>query len=255
VKRRPVVESGPGLDRPEREGLHHVGNATHWIVFEGVKIVTDPWISEPAHGTLSHRVPPSPLPTRPDVVLLTHAHEDHFDLTALDRLSRTAAVVYPADTKMDVVRRLHFEQALPVRPGQSLEVCGLTVRAVRGRHDVREVCYHVARNGRSFFFGGDTRLTPEIEALADARPTRFVVLPGERSSLLGMAYVMTPEESVALARRFRAERAVLTHHESYVSHRFPVGWLMSVPAPNAADFPEWFVLPRPGDHVPFPWAE
>jgi L-ascorbate metabolism protein UlaG (beta-lactamase superfamily) len=118
---------------------------------------------------------------------------------------------------------------------------------------VPEVCYHVERNSRCFFFGGDTRLTPEILALADAHPTTFVILPGERSSLLGKLYVMTPEESITLARRFGAQKAVLTHHEAYVSHTFPFGWLMTVPEPNPSDFPEWFVLPKPGDFVPFPW--
>jgi hypothetical protein len=91
--------------------------------------------------------------------------------------------------------------------------------------------------------------------LAARQPTPFVILPGERSSLLGFAYVMTPEEAVGLARRFQAQRAVLTHHEAYVSHRFPIGWALRVPPPDPADFPEWFVIPRPGDFVPFPWNE
>jgi L-ascorbate metabolism protein UlaG (beta-lactamase superfamily) len=253
VRKRPVREEGPRFERPEREGLHHVGNATHWIIFENVRILTDPWLMEPAHWTLSHRTPPVPMPTTPEVVLITHGHEDHFDPYALSRLSRTAAVVVPGGRLTDSVEALGFTEVVTLRAGESAEVRGLTVRAVRGQHDVPEVCYHVERHSRSFFFGGDTQLTPEIEALASERPTTFVILPGERSSLLGRAYVMTPEEAIGLAQRFHAQRAVLTHHEAHVSHLFPFGWLMNVPATNPADFPEWFVVPKPGDFVPFPW--
>src|SRR6185503_16289343 len=79
-----------------REGLHHVGNSTHWIVLEGVRILTDPWVTEPADRILEHTHEPRPLPTGPDVVLITHRHGDHFDLPALATVDRTAAVVVAA---------------------------------------------------------------------------------------------------------------------------------------------------------------
>jgi len=126
---------------------------------------------------------------------------------------------------------------------------------VRGRHSVPEVCYRVERRRRAFFFGGDTMVTPEIEELAAARPVPFAILPGERSSLLGRRFVMTPEEAVGLARRLGATRAVLTHHEQVVARRWPFGWMVRIKPVGQADFPDWFVVPRPGDFVAFPWAD
>jgi L-ascorbate metabolism protein UlaG (beta-lactamase superfamily) len=254
VSKRPVRERSEGLYRPEREGLHHVGNATHWIVFQGVSILTDPWVMEPAHHSLSHRIAPVPLPTSPDVVLITHAHEDHFDPVALGRLNKKATVVVPQGPLVDAVGRLGFAAVAPLCAGATKNVLGLAVEAVSGRHDVPEVCYRVSKGESAFFFGGDTMLTPQIEALAQAKPTPFVILPGERSSLLGRAYVMMPEEAIQLAERFRARQAVLTHHETYISNLFPIGWLMHVPPPDPKDFPEWFAVPAPGDFVPFPWS-
>lgn len=250
-----VHERSEPLHAPGREGLHHVGNSTHWIVFEGVSFLTDPWIMEPAERTLSHRVPPAPLPTKPDVVLVTHRHEDHFDLVALGRLERSATVVLPLELESRV-RDLGFADVRGVKAGDRLEdVRGAAIDVVRGKHDVPEVVYRVERNRRAFFFGGDSLVTPEIEALARAKPTEFVVLPGERSSLLGMAFVMTPPEAVGLAKRMGASRAVLSHHESYVSRRFPYGFMVRIPEVRPEEFPGWFKIPAPGDHIPFPWSE
>lgn len=88
-----AAECGARLRDPAREGLHHIGNSTHWIVLEGVAILTDPWLGEPADWILRHSVPPARLPRDPDVVLISHAHEDHFDLVALARLRRGAAIL------------------------------------------------------------------------------------------------------------------------------------------------------------------
>ncbi|HUG53438.1 MAG TPA: MBL fold metallo-hydrolase [Vicinamibacteria bacterium] len=239
-----------------REGLHHVGNSTHWIVLEGVAILTDPWLSEPADGVLAHRYPPRPLPTRPDVVLISHEHGDHYDATALDRLDRGADVVVPEGEMAEGARALGFGRVHGVRAGDVLpDVRGLAIEVVRGRHSVPEVCFRVERRGRAFFFGGDTMVTAEIEELAAARPVPFAILPGERSRLLFRRYVMTPEEAVGLARRLGARRAVLTHHEQVVARRWPFGWMVHIPPVGQNDFPDWFVVPRPGDYVAFPWAD
>ncbi|HVZ73196.1 MAG TPA: MBL fold metallo-hydrolase [Polyangia bacterium] len=250
----PVAETGAPLANPWREGLHHIGNSTHWIVLEGVRIVTDPWLGEPADGLLHHSTPPSPLPREPDVVLVTHAHEDHFDPLALRRLSPLAAVLVPTAAMARAVRALGFGEVHVVTPGQRLgSLRGLTIDVVRGRHTVREVCYRVARKGRAFFFAGDSKLTPEIEAVARAGDTPFVVLPGERSRLFGRRVGMSPEEAIALAGRFGARRAVLSHHEHRATAPAPWRWIVRVPPVDPAEFPPWFTVPKPGEHVAFPW--
>lgn len=249
-----VEERGQPLRDLEREGLHHVGNSTHWIVLGGVSILTDPWLSEPADRTLGHRTPPSPLPMKPAVVLITHGHEDHFDPVALARLDRAAAIVVPR-AQAQTVENLGFREVRACAPGERFELRGLDVEVVLGKHDIFEQCYRLERDGRSLFFGGDTMLTPEIDELARRRPVSLAIVPGERSSLLGMRFVMNPEEAVALAKRFGASRAVLTHHENTVTHRWPYGWAVRTPAVDRRELPDWFVVPSPGDHVAFPAAQ
>jgi L-ascorbate metabolism protein UlaG (beta-lactamase superfamily) len=240
------------------DGLFHVGNSTHLIELGGVRVLTDPWVSEPADHVLGHRIPPAPLPTDPALVLITHQHGDHLDPAALALIDRRATVVCPPCNGVDRVQALGFAQVRLVNPGEVFELCGLTIAVVRGRHSVPEVCFRLSLPGapqHAVFFGGDTMRTPEIDELACAHPTPFVILPGERSSLLGRRYVMTPPESVELAELFRAEVAVLSHHESRVIRRWPFGWMVKIPPPDPHELPAWFQIPTPGTHIAFPWTE
>jgi L-ascorbate metabolism protein UlaG (beta-lactamase superfamily) len=234
------------------DGLHHVGNSTHLIVWDGVRILTDPWVTEPADHVIGHRVAPAPLPRDVALVLVSHEHQDHFDPAALAQLDHAAVVVCPRALAVRV-RELGFADVRGVAAGDQLDVCGLAIEVVVGKHSVPEVCFRVVRGEHALFFGGDTMLTPEIEALARAKPTPFVILPGERSSLLGRRHVMTPPEAVALAQRFGATTAVLSHHESRVTKRFPFGWMVRIPPPDPREFPPWFRIPSPGEHIAFPW--
>ena len=52
------------------EGLHHVGHSTHLLVLEGLRILTDPWVTEPADRCLWHQPAPAPLPTDVDMLCL-----------------------------------------------------------------------------------------------------------------------------------------------------------------------------------------
>lgn len=236
------------------DGLYHVGNSTHLIVLGGVRVLTDPWLREPADRAIVHRVPPAPLPRDPDLVLITHAHEDHFDPTALAQLARTATVVCPAGRIVDEVRALGFADARGVAPGDTLEARGLVIDVVRGRHSVPELCFRLAAGELAVFFGGDSRRSKEIDALALAKPTPVVVLPGERSRLFGRRYVMTPPEAIELARRFGALLAVLSHHESRVVPRRLVRLLLQIEPPTPDEFPPWFRIPAPGELIEFPWT-
>lgn len=239
----------------KNEGLFHIGNSTHWIVFEGVSILTDPWISEPADHLLVHRVPPIDFPKNPQIILISHRHGDHFDPEALKLLDKNAFVVCPPGEIEETVLALSFSNVLAARPGDRLHVHGVTIDVVRGKHTCPEICFRLEANGHALFFGGDTMITPEIMRLADEKPASFVVLPGEYSSFLGKRFVMTPAEAVMVAKRFQARVAVLTHHETKVKSRPPWSWLVRMRSPKENDFPNWFRIPSPGDFIHFPWTQ
>ncbi len=243
-------------EREPRDGVVHIGNSTHLIVLDGLHILTDPWVRDPADAVLLHRVPAAPLPIHPDVVLVTHEHEDHFDEAALALVDKGATVVLPSWLEARA-RALGFTDVRGMNPGDvAADVRGLKLEAVRALHDVDEVAFRFERAGRAVFFGGDTLPTREILELAIRAPVDLAVLPGDGGALLGERWVMSPAEAVRMAEEFSVRApgrgALLTHHECSVS--FPWGAIVDVKPPNPADFPPWFHIPVPGERVPFPWS-
>lgn len=251
-----VKELESGLTDPLRSGLHHIGNSTHWLVFENTRILTDPWLAEPAEHLLKHSCPPVPFPRNPDIVLISHEHDDHFDPEALKLLDRKTVVIAPSGKVSEKLKKMDFKNTIPANPGDSIStVNNISVDVVKGKHNVPEICFRVNGKENSFFFGGDTMITKEILAMADERPVPFVILPGEHSRLLGFRFVMNPGEAVSLAKRFRASKAVLTHHEQVVAVKSLLRFIVSIKKVQKDEFPDWFVVPSPGQFVSFPWEE
>jgi L-ascorbate metabolism protein UlaG (beta-lactamase superfamily) len=245
-------------ERAATDGVVHIGNSTHLVVLDGVHVLTDPWVRDPAEGILRHTVVPAPLPTHVDVVLITHEHEDHFDPVALAKLDKRATLVVPSWLE-ERAKPLGFAKLYAVRAGDVLnDVHGMRVDVVQAMHDVDELAFRFERSGRSVFFGGDTLPTLQIEALAARAPVDFAILPGNGGSLLGTRYVMDAPEAIAMARAFGvaadARRgAMLSHHEYVVSPQFPWALIVDVPAPDLVAFPPWFRVPSPGARISFPW--
>lgn len=252
-----TVADSVDTSRERSDGVVHIGNSTHLIVLDGVHVLTDPWVRDPAEGILRHSVAPAPLPSQVDVVLITHEHEDHFDPTALAMIDKRAVLVVPSWLAARA-RPLGFAQVVSVKAGDVLDdVAGVRIDVVQARHDVDELVYRFERAGKSVFFGGDTLPTVQIEALAARAPVDLAILPGNGGSLLGTRYVMDAPEAIAMARALGVNAAhkgaLLTHHEYVVSPAFPWALIVDVPPPDVAAFPDWFRIPTPGQRVPFPW--
>ena len=144
-----------------------------------------------------------------DVILITHAHQDHFQPEEIERLRK-------ASTKLvaphDVAAELHGD-VTPVAPGEHHEIGGLhvtTVPAYNTREEAldfhpkanRWVGYLVELGGATYYHAGDTDHAPE---LSDVRSdVAFVPIGGY--------YTMNPEEAGGLVRAIGPQIAVPMHY-------------------------------------------
>jgi L-ascorbate metabolism protein UlaG (beta-lactamase superfamily) len=173
-----------------------IGHTTFLINLEGTLILTDPMFSRKAGVSLlglttlglPRIVPPAlalrDLP-RPDLVVLSHAHMDHYDLPTLRRLPRDVPVVMASDTR-DFADGIGFQQIEELAWGESAEVDGVRIEAVPVRHWGRRYPWDRERgyNGllltkhrRSVLFGGDTAYTERLPAALAGRPPEVAMLP------------------------------------------------------------------------------
>jgi L-ascorbate metabolism protein UlaG (beta-lactamase superfamily) len=148
--------------------LVYVGHATVLIEFPSVRVLTDPFFRLRL-GPLRRHGPEPDLDAigAVDLVLISHAHPDHFDRSSLRRLAGTPTIVVPAGmgrAAREAGHRVHV-----IRAGDELEVAGARLTAITARHwrspldPPAQPIGYVVDAGARVYFAGDTA---PIEGLA-----------------------------------------------------------------------------------------
>lgn len=240
----------------------HVGHSTHLLCMGGLRLLTDPWFYDPAFGALAHELPPAVLPRdvgRLDVVLITHDHADHADLRALDQMDKRATVLVATNALAARIRTLGYREVSVLAPWEVAKLEGATVTAVPGLHDIYEIGFVVSAGGKSVYFAGDSRLHPDLPAIAERFRPDISILSCDGTRLTGGAlHVMTPEDAVTAARTLASRLVLPSHAEAVFSDPFAGHVLASTVARARFSFAEAMrralpgircVVPEPGELV------
>jgi L-ascorbate metabolism protein UlaG (beta-lactamase superfamily) len=148
-------------------------------------------------------------PQPADVVFITHAHFDHFNVDDLKKVvKRETIVVAPRNVAQELTGTIQ-----PVAPGDSLEVAGIKVRAVPAYNVVESrleahpkannwVGYVLELGDSTYYHAGDTDHAPELDDVkADV-----AFLP------IGGTFTMTAREAGQLAKVIQPQLAVPMHY-------------------------------------------
>jgi len=214
-----------------------LGHSTVLLNLLGVRVLTDPVFSTRVGPGLNPVVlgpkryvrpalRPKDFPA-PDVLLLSHAHFDHFDVPSLRAFSPDTPVVTAKHTG-DLVRALRFRQVHELDWGSSLE---LTVRGLKLKITALAVAhwgarymrdhhrgyngYLLERGGRAVCFAGDTAYTRAFVHLRERRtPLDLMLMPIGAYDPWIRAHC-SPEQAVAMSEQAGALTFVPIHHETF----------------------------------------
>lgn len=194
-----------GRERPPSETIEGANGATILVspighgtvqVSSGADIV----LVDPAKGHNYDGLP------RPTVILVTHDHDDHFNLQMIAerRMPMTSVFV-----SRNVGSRV--PAATTLRNGEQKTAGGISVEAVAMYNPVGEVFhakgagngYVVTLAGKRIYFAGDTGCTNEMKALRDID---IAFLP------MNMPYTMAPTTAAECARAFRPKIVYPYHY-------------------------------------------
>jgi L-ascorbate metabolism protein UlaG (beta-lactamase superfamily) len=253
--RRPVA---PAFAKPNpakwddaRVTAAWLGHATVLINFFGIKILTDP-VLFPRIGIRlpGFTIGPKRL-TAPalsvgelpeiDLILLSHAHFDHFDLHTLHRFNASTKLITAPHTS-DLLRWAQFREVTELRWGEQKSITAsagaINIVAFRVKHwgarmqhdDYRGYNgYLLERNGRRIIFGGDTAMTDDFQQLRSYGSTQPVDSTACRSGTKWVDLAImsigcynpwirshcNPEQALQMANDAGAKFIMPVHHQTF----------------------------------------
>ena len=201
-----------------------LGQSSFVFEYNGYRLVVDPFLSdivERREGKKRLMAPPlSVAELRPDALLITHDHIDHFDPIALPEIHRAfpyAPIVGPESVLRLARSHLFESRNLELaRVGSEHQLGPFAIRSLPAWHsDPNALGFLIITSERRIYLSGDTLLTPQLlDALADEADRIdliFIVINGKGGN-------MTVDDAVSLTARLRPRLAIPTHYGMFAEN-------------------------------------
>jgi L-ascorbate metabolism protein UlaG (beta-lactamase superfamily) len=166
----PGSDDAPASARGAEIRVDFLGHATVLIEVEGVRVLTDPFLRARIGPLQRHGPLPDASTVHADVVIVSHGHRDHFDRESIEALPGRPSIVLPRGLASRMGRQA-AGRVVELAAGESLNLAGLTIEAVRARHWISpgaaraQPIGYVLDAGPRIYFAGDTGKFADIGAL------------------------------------------------------------------------------------------
>ncbi len=239
-----MISPAPARPNPRnwpQRGLHAawLGHSTVLLKIDGFTILTDPVLGNrvgvnlgPVTVGLKRLIAPalriSQLP-HIDLVLLSHAHMDHFDVATLRGLQNRGTTVVTAAKTSDLLRAGRYASVKELAWGERTRVGPVELRAFEVNHwgaRLRSDTYrgyngYLIQAGRyRVLFGGDTAATTAFRALRSSRRIDLAIMPiGAYDPWIRCH--CTPEQAWQMGNDAGADVFLPVHHQTFPLSREP----------------------------------
>lgn len=223
------------------QGLHAawLGHSTVLLKLDGFTVLTDPVFSSRVGlnfgpMTLGIKrlvdIAVSLLDLPPiNLILLSHAHMDHFDLPTLRKLERPETTVITATRTSDLLRSRRYANVYELGWNETIQAGPARVTAfevahwgARMRSDIfRGYNGYLLEIGRyRIIFGGDTAYTENFKHLRSSARVDLAIMPiGAYDPWIRVH--CNPEQALAMANEAGAELILPVHHQTFQLSREP----------------------------------
>ena len=217
-----------------------LGHSTVLLKIDGFTVITDPVFSARAGvhiGPFTLGVKRLVAPAldlrsvpQPDLILLSHAHMDHFDIPSLRRLESPETSVVTASRTSDLLRVGHYASVQEAGWGEVVRVGPAEVQAIEVNHwgaRLRTDTYrgyngYILKVGkRRVLFAGDTADTDAFRRIPYHSGVDLAIMPiGAYNPWI--RFHCTPEQAWRMSEEARAEYVMPVHHQTFLLSREPL---------------------------------
>jgi L-ascorbate metabolism protein UlaG (beta-lactamase superfamily) len=268
TKRRQVLPA-PFVPYPKKwpdQGLHAawLGHSTVLLKIDGFTILTDPVLAKrcgvrmgPVTVGLRRMVAAAILrPQLPhiDLILLSHAHFDHFDLRTLRSLENSGTAVVTASNTSDLLRVRRYHSVQEIGWGERLRVGPLSILGIRVKHWGARLRTDTHRGFNGYLiesrrhrvvFGGDTALTDAFCVARSSRAVDLAILPIGAYDPWIRSHC-NPEQAWRMGADCGAEHLLPVHHQTFRLSREPYFEPVERFVAAAGSYPDRVVATRIG---------
>jgi L-ascorbate metabolism protein UlaG (beta-lactamase superfamily) len=223
-----------------------VGHSTVLMNVYGTKIITDPVLGKRVGqhldsegkwqvGPKRHTAPALSVEEagQVDLILLSHAHFDHFDIPTLKKLASPDTQVITAKGTSHLLRKIPFGRVMELDGKESIQLDnGVKVTAVPVKHwgnrypwntGYGYTGYLIEKNDTRLFYPGDTAYTPSFRKLRETGEIDLAFMPiGAYSPDALLGAHCTPEQAWEMFLDTGARWLVPIHWDTFVLSHEPV---------------------------------